>query len=70
MWCKCICANYGANITAIEFLGIENHVLGVTVLTNQAYGKTPRKFDLAVSTSSIEQKLGRLLAVKRRVNEE
>lgn len=53
-WYECICSQYGARITTIEYRRIDCRIPGLTVLTPDEYARQPRAFDVAVSISSLE----------------
>ena len=53
-WYECICSYYGASVTTIEYRTVDCQIPGLTVTTPDEFARHPRKFDVAVSISSVE----------------
>ena len=53
-WYECICSQFGARVTTLEYRKIECSLPGIRVLTPSEFEKNPQQFDAIVSISSIE----------------
>jgi len=53
-WYECICSYYGARVTTIEYRQVDCQIPELTVLTPEEFAENPRRFDVAVSISSVE----------------
>ena len=53
-WYECIATSYGAAVTTIEYRQVHCRIPGLTVVTPTEFQAHPRKFDVALSISSIE----------------
>jgi hypothetical protein len=53
-WYECIATRYGAAVTTIEYRKISCTIPGLTVTTPDEFAASPRRFDAALSVSSIE----------------
>ncbi len=53
-WYECICTSYGAKVTTIEYRTVDCSIPGLKVLKPDEFAKTPTRFDVVMSISSIE----------------
>lgn len=53
-WYECVFSYYGGKVTTIEYRDVDCQIPGLTVMTPDEFNANPKKFDVAVSISSIE----------------
>ena len=53
-WYECICTHYGARVTTLEYRDVDCRIPSLTVMTPEVFARSPGRFDVAFSISSIE----------------
>lgn len=53
-WYECIATGFGATVTTIEYRRVDCRIPGLRVMTPEEFARRPRRFDAAISISSIE----------------
>ena len=53
-WYECICSEYGGRVTTIEYRQVDCRIPGINVLRPEEFARSPQRFDIALSISSIE----------------